>query len=238
MASQRIPVSLNAGYSFDAMTSVPDGWPAEFTAQGIHWTHPQFKLPLACAAGSQCSYKCGDKVCVNVHPGEEGTGLHFCAARTVSKKVPIKDAYARVLRWEWQTVSEPACVRYCGSSTFYERRRLRLSWPEWCARVGRPVAPVALPKTEEERKEALGETLYPIVRQAFFENLDVMESNSLLTAQTTPGKLVGMLIDGCEIAELEQMVTNTDLLAEFLCDGVYVLHERYPAGVHPQLMCY
>ena len=245
MAAQRIPITKSAGFTFDAMNTVPDHWPAELTAQGLHWTDRRFNLPLACAAGANCQYKCDGKVCMNVHPGEEGTALHYCPARTVEKKVPVKDAYGRVLKWQWQEVTEEACVRYCGNSTFYERRRLRMSWPEWCAHAGLPLpstvaakAPVHVAMTEEQQKEAIGTALYPKIRQAFFENLDVMQAENLLTAQTTPGKLAGMLIDGCTMPELQSMLTDTNVLADFLCDGVYLLHETYPAGIHPQLMCY
>ena len=247
MAAQRIPITKSAGFNFDAMTTVPDHWPASYAEQGLHWTDRRFNLPLACAAGANCTYKCDGKVCMNAHPGEEGTGLHYCPARTVEKKVPVKDASGRVLKWQWQMVEEPECIRYCGSSTFYERRRLRLSWPEWCARAGlpapAPVAPLQTPDaqllpTAEQKKEAICTELYPKVRQAFFENLDVMQAENLLTAQTTPGKLSGMLLESCTMAELEEMLTNTDLLAEFLCDGVYLLSETYPTGIHPYLMCY
>jgi hypothetical protein len=38
-------------------------------------------------------------------------------------------------------IVQPACVRLTGRAGFYERRRLRLSWQEWCAKQGIPFTP-------------------------------------------------------------------------------------------------
>ena len=35
-----------------------------------------------------------------------------------------------------ETTVQKACVRLTGKAGFYERRRLRLSWPAWCERQG------------------------------------------------------------------------------------------------------
>jgi hypothetical protein len=62
--------------------------------------------------------------CGFVHPGEQGIALKLFEERTTEGR------------------TQPAVVRLLGAS-FYERRRLGLSWPEWCARKGLP-APVPL----------------------------------------------------------------------------------------------
>ena len=88
-----------------------------------HLNHRALDSPVPCRAGYNCTYS---GVCSFVHPGEEGIGRRIFPARAPGEKdivrlfgVPEKKA------------------------TFYERRRLRLSWPAWCERVGwqMPVAP-------------------------------------------------------------------------------------------------
>jgi len=70
------------------------------------------KAPAPCKHASNCSYT---GCCAFVHPGEEGE-LMVLPGRTIK----IDGAII------WQ----PPIERLVGS-TFYERRRLRLSWPEW-----------------------------------------------------------------------------------------------------------
>ena len=96
----------------------------------IHWFEsaalddPTLRSPQPCKRGIHCDYKLTDKdsgelvraCCSGVHPGEEGTGRRLFPAR-------ITD----------DGKEQPACVRLTGASQgFYMRRRLRLSWSEWC----------------------------------------------------------------------------------------------------------
>lgn len=85
--------------------------------------NPALHCPQPCKWGSNCVYRTGTG-CGFVHPGEQGTALKLFEERTVEGR------------------TQPAVVRLLGAS-FYERRRLGLSWPEWCARKGLP-APVPL----------------------------------------------------------------------------------------------
>jgi hypothetical protein len=85
--------------------------------------NPALHCPQPCKWGSSCVYRTGTG-CGFVHPGEQGTALKLFEERTVEGR------------------TQPAVVRLLGAS-FYERRRLGLSWPEWCARKGLP-APVPL----------------------------------------------------------------------------------------------
>jgi hypothetical protein len=84
---------------------------------------PELHCPQPCKWAANCVYKAGTG-CGFVHPGEHGTALKLFEERTTDGR------------------TQPAVVRLLGAS-FYERRRLGLSWPEWCARKGLP-APVPL----------------------------------------------------------------------------------------------
>ena len=84
---------------------------------------PEFHCPQPCKWAANCVYKAGTG-CGFVHPGEHGTALKLFEERNTDGR------------------TQPAVVRLLGAS-FYERRRLGLSWPEWCVRKGLP-APVPL----------------------------------------------------------------------------------------------
>ena len=219
----RYPISVAAGYAFNAATTVPDGWPAALTAKGIHWTHPDFKLPRACPNGDCCSYKDGTKTCVNVHRGEEGFGLHYVPARTYTNK------YGK-------TVQQEAQVRFHGRLAYYERRssEMRMSWVEWCAYKRRSVPKTSAPVPYVEPKDLYGELLYPVVEGLLHECLDVLVKDDLITSNTTAGKLVGMLLDGCSLACLETALReggDRPTLQDLLLEGVFTLRETYPAGI-------
>jgi hypothetical protein len=84
---------------------------------------PELKSPQPCIHGAGCVFTIKNTegivspgCCRYVHPGEEGTGRQL---------VPAKNG-------------KPACVRLTGNAGFYERRRLRLPWQEWCALKGIP----------------------------------------------------------------------------------------------------
>lgn len=88
---------------------------------------PVYESPVPCRAGYNCCY---EGVCSFVHPGEEGLGRRIFPARQAGEKDVVR------------IFGQPH-----KKATFYERRRLRLSWPEWCRRSNMPV-PVAQPKVE------------------------------------------------------------------------------------------
>lgn len=85
--------------------------------------NPELHCPQPCKWAANCVYRTGTG-CGFVHPGEQGAALKLFEERTVEGR------------------TQPAVVRLLGAS-FYERRRLGLSWPDWCARKGLP-APVPL----------------------------------------------------------------------------------------------
>lgn len=96
-------------------SDAPFNWPAE-----LELDEKALNSPQPCSHGSGCRY---DGPCAFVHKGEEGTGRRLFPARTTQDK-------------DGKNVAQAACVRLIGSPGFYERRRLRLSWPEWCAKKG------------------------------------------------------------------------------------------------------
>lgn len=97
---------------------------------------PELNSPQPCAHGAGCNYmvkskETGEMVpgcCAFVHPGEEGKGRHFFPAREVTNE-------------DGTTRTQPACVRLTGGAGYYERRRERLSWADWCEREGIPYTP-------------------------------------------------------------------------------------------------
>jgi hypothetical protein len=103
-------------------SSPPFSWPAE-----PELDEKSLNSPQPCQHGDKCTYKKEGACCAFVHPGEQGTGRVFFPARTFMDN--------------GKQVYQKAAVRLVGSS-FYERRRLGMSWPEWCAAKGFKTAPV------------------------------------------------------------------------------------------------
>jgi hypothetical protein len=92
---------------------------------------PELNSPQPCKRGIHCNYMVKNDVdewepgcCRGVHPGEEGTGRRIFPARITE-----------------DGREQPACVRLTGRAGYYERRRLRLSWSQWCEREGIPFTP-------------------------------------------------------------------------------------------------
>jgi len=95
----------------------------------------KYNSPRPCNHGAHCVYT---SCCAFVHPGEEGTGRKLFPAF-----IRKNDDGTQV----WMK----AAVRLIGGASFYERRRLRLSWPDWCFRQGMP-APVRRAAASERRE--------------------------------------------------------------------------------------
>ena len=99
--------------------------------KSVEMDAPELNSPQPCPRGVHCDYRIEKEgtlvpaCCRFVHPGEEGNGRRIFPARI------IDGGY-----------EQPACVRLTGGAAFYERRRLRLSWGEWCEKKGIPYTPV------------------------------------------------------------------------------------------------
>ena len=118
--------------SVSTLSSFPHYLHASQMSNTIRWYKseemdvPELNSPQPCPRGVHCDYRVekeGELVpacCRFVHPGEEGNGRRIFP--------PLEDL--------------PACVRLTGGAGFYERRRLRLSWGEWCEKEGIPYTPV------------------------------------------------------------------------------------------------
>ena len=110
---------------------------------------PIYESPIPCFKGANCTYT---GVCSFVHPGEEGLGRRIFPARQAGEKDVVR------------IFGQPH-----KKATFYERRRLRLSWPQWCQRMGwaAPVASVvSAPAPSGRRKEILDLSEAPIKAEA------------------------------------------------------------------------
>ena len=105
-------------------TDSPFNWPAQ-----PELDEKELNSPQPCGHGAGCTY---NGSCAFVHPGEEGTGRRLFSGRTVEDK-------------DGNQVEQAAAVRLIGSPGFYGRRRLKMSWPQWCARKGIKVASPAVP---------------------------------------------------------------------------------------------
>lgn len=121
---------------------------------------PKHRCPQPCKHAERCVYD-GPGGCGFVHPGEQGSGRKLLPGRYMEKAGETK-------RWENATVR-------LSDSSFYERRRLRISWPQWCERQGLP-APVPLSKMpkpqawktppKKEVKQPAAPVKAPILEQA------------------------------------------------------------------------
>ena len=100
-------------------TDAPFNWPAQ-----PELDEKELNSPQPCGHGAGCTY---NGPCAFVHPGEEGTGRRLFPGRTIEDK-------------DGNQVEQAAAVRLIGSPGFYERRRLKMSWPQWCAKKGIKVA--------------------------------------------------------------------------------------------------
>jgi hypothetical protein len=259
-------------------SDAPFNWPAapELDVKALN-------SPQPCSHGIHCTYK-SDKCCAFVHPGEEGTGRRLFPARTV-KNATGEDV--------WQA----ATVRLIGSPSFYERRRLKMSWPEWCAKKNIAV-PARAPKAEVAKAEvkamvaahpvplsaiftpqaqAMAQAMVQAQMQAmaqaqamlfaqaqaqaqardqrwaqesaqakereffgcalmdkltpYLERLkaDFMagEPEEAWPANMTAGKITGMLLEGLDKSQLEELLVNDEKLEELAGQALDVLKEAW-----------
>ncbi len=202
-----------------------------FNFSDPQFSAPQLNAPRPCAHAANCYYN-GPNGCAFVHPGEEGTGMKIFHARVV------KDSQTGKEMWQ------KATVRLIGGAGFYERRRLKMSWPEWCAlpknahllkptktspveKQEKTVAPFTQPpqsqeaQSEAQTRQNIGNALYPIINAFLAEEECNMKAGGVWHPSMTAGKITGMLLEGFSCNDLYPMMTDmatlTDTLAE-CCD--------------------
>ena len=269
---------------------------------------PALNAPRPCKHAANCYYS-GPNGCAFVHPGEEGTAMKIFPPRTV------KDQAGKEM---WQK----ATVRLVGGAGFYERRRLKMSWPQWCAlpknsHLQPPVKPVFAEELPHEtavssqtvapsvmrmlfptvgpsfvtasgltvqrlvpaagpqpvhvkfselnvtdkwramfqrgyavdtpeilaaregfmsslgpidkaaietlKREQMGNALYPVIQSVLAEEKEGLKEAGLWHDKITAGKITGMLLDGLDDAELQNLLVNKDELNRMITDACGVL---------------
>jgi hypothetical protein len=264
-----------SSYNFSWETT-PLAWPARLGAWNPR--SENYRTPVPCKHGSNCLFT---GICSFVHPGEEGTGLKYFPGRSY-------------LAEDGTECWESAVVRLIGGARYYERRRLRLSWSAWCARVGLPlpvrpsgrrerldlspapeveivgedefvataedeqraVGPSAEQQqaawavyqqvyaqqiayqqwlfqqrllaqqpvlTEVQQKQQLGDALYPLVKSALERSAADREVIGFSGPGFTAGKITGMLLEGCSVDELRELLEDDAKFSPLLMEACEVL---------------
>lgn len=216
-----------------------------FDLSDAQFSAPQLNAPRPCAHAANCYYN-GPNGCAFVHPGEEGTGMKVFPARIV------KDYQTGQETWQ------KATVRLIGGAGFYERRRLKMSWPAWCAlpknaHLQKPVklAPVTpqtlapslepvksqelMAQTEAEKRQKIGDALYPIISAFLAENEKDMKAGGVWKPNMTAGKITGMLLEGFSYNDLYPMLTDMDKLSDNLAECCDILKAHDELRVKAQL---
>ena len=209
--------------SFTTAASVPE-WNGFWDAQP-ELNDPSLNCPQPCFWGNKCVYD-GPGGCGFVHPGEQGTGRKLFPGRTTITE--------NGQRWE-----KPV-VRLIGRPQFYERRRQRLSWPQWCKKMSGKAMTAAKvddastsaaaypplpffrpPPTQEERRHAIGNRLYALIKNMLEESATERAESGLVHPLITPGKITGMLIE--DLDDAEKMTTDMGALGDMVIEACEVL---------------
>ena len=147
------------------------------------FSRPELNAPRPCKHAANCFYG-GEGGCAFVHPGEEGTGLQLFPSRSVKDPETGKEI--------WQK----ATVRLIGSAKFYERRRLKMSWPQWCSLPKNAHLPKPSKKNQPVNTTALpidNAILWCSLEQAASANTCVTHVNPALELQHIGNILYSMI---------------------------------------------
>ena len=129
-------------------------------AENPEWNHPSLRSPRPCLKGAYCDYT---GPCTSVHPGEEGV------ARWLAPACPEKGFDAPQVRLRGTPQKQ---------ASYYERRRLRMSWRDFCAFKGISLPSPPLPS--HRRREVICLKPSPLPAQ-YVSWLDVALNPLLLT---------------------------------------------------------
>ena len=195
------------------------------------WSNPEMNSPVLnsprpCSHGVNCTYN-GQGGCAFVHPGEEGTGRRVFPARITTVN--------------GNQIWQKATVRLVNSGKkvdFYERRRLKMSWPEWCeykgisssteSRVTTPVTDsMLLAEKHKNQKQEIGNLLFVKVSENMLAAKPMLMDDGCFRENMTAGKITGMFLEAMDIPELLSLLHDEDALGQRMLEACDVLLQHY-----------
>lgn len=196
------------------------------------WSNPEMNSPVLnsprpCSHGVNCTYN-GQGGCAFVHPGEEGTGRRVFPARITTVN--------------GNQIWQKATVRLVNSGKkvdFYERRRLKMSWPEWCeykglssvpaeSRVTTPVTDsMLLAEKHKKQKQEIGNLLFVKVSENMLAAKPMLMDDGCFRENMTAGKITGMFLEAMDIPELLSLLHDEDALGQRMLEACDVLLQHY-----------
>jgi hypothetical protein len=184
---------------------------------------PVLNSPRPCSHGVNCTYN-GQGGCAFVHPGEEGTGRRVFPARITTVN--------------GNQIWQKATVRLVNSGKkvdFYERRRLKMSWPEWLEYKG--IGPsedervqtdsMLLVKKNQNQKQEIGNLLFVKVSENMLAAKPMLMDDGCFRENMTAGKITGMFLEAMGIPELLSLLHDEDALGQRMLEACDVLKEHY-----------
>lgn len=84
---------------------------------------------------------------------------------------------------------------------------------------------------EIRRKNYLGEQIYPLVKQIMEATEEDRAADGMAGPFFTAGKITGMLLEGCSVAELEELLVDDSKFSPLLMEACEVLREAQAAEV-------
>jgi len=191
-----------------------------FDLNDAAFSAPELNAPRPCKHASNCYYN-GAGGCAFVHPGEEGTGFKIFPARITETNG----------KETWQK----ATVRLIGGAKFYERRRLKMSWPQWCALPKNSVRSEKAPDIMailanahqayegNMRRQKVGNDLYAIIEPFLAANEADMKAWNAWHPNITAGKLTGILLEWLDHEECVYLTQNHSVLHDRLAEACDVI---------------
>ena len=204
------------------------------------WSNPEMNSPVLnsprpCSHGVNCTYN-GQGGCAFVHPGEEGTGRRVFPARITTVN--------------GNQIWQKATVRLVNSGKkvdFYERRRLKMSWPEWLEYKGIASTPPSAPspspsvdvqhermtdsmllvKKNQNQKQEIGNLLFVKVSENMLAAKPMLMDDGCFRENMTAGKITGMFLEAMGIPELLSLLHDEDALGQRMLEACDVLKEHY-----------
>jgi hypothetical protein len=204
-----------------------------FDWSGEEMNSPVLNSPRPCSHGVNCTYN-GQGGCAFVHPGEEGTGRRIFAARITTVN--------------GNQIWQKATVRLVNSGKkvdFYERRRLKMSWPEWVEykglgpaeqRMNTPPqvtdAMLLIQKNQNQKahkahKQEIGNLLFVKVSESLKVGVPMLMDDGSFRENMTAGKITGMFLEAMDIPELLSLLHDEDALGQRMLEACDVLKESY-----------